>query len=246
MLYIIATPIGNLEDISLRALRLLREVDFIICEDTRVTAKLLARYEIKKPLLSYHQHTRLQKIDYIIEKLEKGENAALVSDAGTPGISDPCGVLVDEILKRKTSLPLSPSKGDGAHFPLIANDGVGDVNIIPIPGANAAVTLASVAGIPMDKFLFLGFPPHKKGRQTFFKRVLESDAPVIFYESCHRILKALGELRSAEQHIIVGRELTKIFETIYRGSVEYVMKELESDKNNLKGEFTVILYKTDE
>ncbi|MFH1030092.1 MAG: ribosomal RNA small subunit methyltransferase I [bacterium] len=243
-LYILATPIGNLEDISLRALRILREVDFIICEDTRVTAKLLSHFEIKKPLISYHQHTHLQKINYIIERLAKGENAALVSDAGTPGISDPGGVLVDEILKRNTSPQPSPSKGEGAHFPLLAKDGVGEVNIIPIPGANAAVTLASVAGIPMDKFLFLGFPPHKKGRQTFFKKVLESDMPVIFYESCHRILKALGELRSAlETHVIVGRELTKMFETIYRGSVEDVIKELESDKNNLKGEFTAILYK---
>jgi len=270
-LYIVATPIGNLEDISLRALRVLKEVDFVICEDTRVTAKLLARYEIKKPVVSYHHHSKLQKINYIIERLEEGENAALVSDAGTPGISDPGGVLVSEILKRNTPPISPPYKGGEREFSPLTEGGVRggcDSNkVVPIPGPCAAVALASVSGIAMDKFLFMGFPPHKKGRKKFFGKVVESDVPVIFYESCHRILKALAELRGLSSplteggvrggcdktplltkegigggfQIIVGRELTKMFETIYRGSADEVIKKLESDKKNLKGEFTIIV-----
>lgn len=233
-LYIVATPIGNLEDITLRALRTLREVNFIICEDTRVTAKLLTHYEIKKPLVSYHHHSKLDKINYIVERLEKGENAALVSDAGTPGINDPGGVLVKYVdqheLENESTL-------------------MQKIKVVPIPGPCAAITLASISGISMDKFLFMGFPPHKKGRQTFFKSVLESDAPVIFYESCHRILKALSEINSLSVNknsvqIVLGRELTKIFEAIYRGRIDEVIGQLKDDKNNLKGEFTVIIYKT--
>lgn len=246
-LYIVATPIGNLEDISLRALRILKDVDFIICEDTRVTSKLLVRYEIRKPLVSYHHHTKLQKIDYIIDRLKRGENAALVSDAGTPGISDPGGILVHDAWQAKD-----------------------DIKIVPIPGPSSLISLASVSGIPMEKFKFMGFPPHKKGRQTFFKTLLESDTPVIFFESNHRILKALNELKEfavnknfvhsedggekstvnifSSNHgsgykIIIGRELTKMFENIYRGNFDEIIKILESDKNNLKGEFTVILYR---
>ncbi len=254
MLYIVATPIGNLEDITLRALRTLREVDFIICEDTRVTAKLLAHYDIKKTLVSYHHHSKLDKINYIIEKLEKGENAALVSDAGTPGINDPGGVLISKVLEKNYF--------DAVETHCNASLQQRNIKIVPIPGPCAAITLASVSGIPMDKFLFTGFPPHKKGRQTFFKNVLAADTPVIFYESCHRILKAISELQElsvnkfsvqqknppapfakrGELQIIVGRELTKMFETIYRGTVLEVISRLESDKNNLKGEFTVIVY----
>lgn len=237
MLYIIATPIGNLEDITLRALRILKEVDFILCEDTRVTEKLLSHYGIKKPVISYHHHSKLQKIQYIIERLEKGENAALVSDAGTPGISDPGGKLISEALNRNiaTQQPAISRFADG-----------GIIKIVPIPGPNAAIALGSVAGIPMDKFLFMGFPPHKKGRQTFFKKILESEIPVIFYESCHRILKALKEIKelsTSEIQLIIGRELTKKFETIYRGRADEIIYELESDKNNLRGEFTVITWR---
>ncbi len=269
MLYIVATPIGNLEDITLRALRILREVDFIICEDTRVTAKLLAHYEIKKTLISYHHHSKLDKINYIIERLEKGENAALVSDAGTPGISDPGGILVNEILKRKnrSSGFIVPTQEEcevgmqnfkdmqngciaSSLIPRDEDNGAANIKIISIPGACAAITLASVSGIAMDKFIFLGFPPHKKGRKTFFEKVCENDMPVIFYESCHRILKALLEISELSVNknsvqIILGREMTKMFETIYRGNMDNVLRELESDKNNLKGEFTVIVHKTD-
>jgi 16S rRNA (cytidine1402-2'-O)-methyltransferase len=225
-LYIVATPIGNLEDISLRALRILKEVDLILCEDTRVTKKLLDRYQIKKPLLSYHQHSKLQKIDYIISLLKEGKNLALVSDSGTPGVSDPGNKLVNEVVKWLSDR----------------------VKIVPIPGPSALTCAASVSGFPMDKFLFLGFLPKKKKRKEVLKEILESKYPVIFYESPYRILKTLKELRDAmnsEQratnNILVARELTKKFETIYRGKIDEVIEKIE--KSPVKGEFVVIVGK---
>jgi len=220
-LYIIATPIGNLEDITLRALRILKEVDLVLCEDTRQTRKLLDRYEIKTPTLSYHQHSKLQKIEQIIELLRNGKNLALVSDAGTPAISDPGGKLVEEVLRALDT----------------------EAEIIPIPGASAVTTAASISGFPTDKFLFLGFPPHKKGRNKFFKKIAESDVTVIFYESTHRILKSLEELRAAtgEREVAVCREMTKMFETIYRGTVGEVLEKLKADTT--KGEFAVVVRK---
>jgi len=248
-LYIVATPIGNLEDITLRALRILREVDFIICEDTRVTAKLLARYDIKKELISYHHHSKLDKINYIIDRLEKGEIAALCSDAGTPGISDPGGILVREILKRTPSnSPLAGGEQKKSKEGYLTAYGGRIVEIIPIPGPCAFTALASISGIAMDKFIFMGFPPHKKGRKTFFEKMLVCDAPVMFYESCHRIVKALNDIKNVSLNknsiqLIVGRELTKKFESVYRGDTEEIVVELENNKKNLKGEFVVILYK---
>jgi 16S rRNA (cytidine1402-2'-O)-methyltransferase len=225
-LYIVATPIGNLEDISLRALIILKEVDLILCEDTRVIKKLLDRYQIKKPLLSYHQHSRLQKVDYIISLLKEGKNLALVSDSGTPGVSDPGNKLVEEVINRLRE----------------------DVKIIPIPGPSALTCAASVSGFPMDKFLFLGFLPKKKKRKEILKEILESKYPVIFYESPHRILKTLKELRDemnseqrATNNILVARELTKKFETIYRGKIDEVIEKVE--KSPVKGEFVVIVGK---
>jgi len=146
-LYIVATPIGNLEDLSFRALRILSEVDLILCEDTRVTKKLLDRYQIKTPTLSYHQHSKLKKVDYILELLRKGKNLALVSDAGTPGISDPGNKLISEIMRQL---------------------GI-QVKIIPVPGPSAVIAAASISGFPTDKFIFLGFPPTKKKRKKFFE-----------------------------------------------------------------------------
>ena len=222
-LYIVATPIGNLEDITLRALRILKEADAILCEDTRVTSKLLAHYTIRKPLVSYHQHSRIQRVEQILARLAGGEKLAMVSDAGTPGISDPGNALVASVRDR---LP--------------------EVSIIPIPGASALGALASVAGISMDAFLFLGFPPHKKGRQAFFQRIILSDVPVVFYESKYRVLKALEALQSAaradEKHIrvVCGRELTKQFETILHGTIDEVTSTLEA--TSTKGEFTIIIY----
>ena len=145
--YIISTPIGNLKDITLRAIKTLKEVDVILCEDTRVTKKLLDAYEIKKPLKSYHKFSKLSKVDYILDLLEEGKNLALVSDAGTPTISDPGSFLVSEIIKKLKD----------------------EVDIIPIPGVSAVATALSISGFFADRFKFLGFPPHKKGRQTFFK-----------------------------------------------------------------------------
>ena len=219
-IYIVATPIGNLEDISLRALRVLKEVDFIVCEDTRQTLKLLNHFDIKKSLISYHQHSKIKKIDYIIDLLKQGKNIALVSDAGTPAISDPGGVLVKEVVDQ------------------LGNE----VEVVPIPGASAVTAIASAAGLPVDKFIFLGFLPHKKGRQTIFNFIKESDKTVIFYESPHRIIKTLNaliEVLNENRQVVIGRELTKKFETIYRGSANEVLDKLQADE--VKGEFVVMV-----
>jgi len=241
--YVVSTPIGNLEDITFRALRILKEVDLIVCEDTRQTLKLLNHYNIKKPTISYHQHSKLQKIDYILSLLKQGKpstraklgaglvphrnevsgagNLALVTDAGTPGISDPGGILVQKLTIEQA----------------------GKIKIVPIPGPNAVTAALSVSGFPADRFVFMGFPPHKKGRNKFFTEVAEAKYTVIFYESTHRILKTLNQLKEIlrERKIVVCRELTKQFESIYRGNAEEILKILESDKNNLKGEFVVIV-----
>jgi len=215
-LYIVATPIGNLKDITLRALHVLENVDLILCEDTRVTKKLLNHYSIETPVESYHQHSKISKVNKIINLLEQGKNLALVSDSGTPGISDPGNKLIEEIKN-------------------IAE-------IIPIPGPNAVATIASISGFPMDKFVFLGFPPHKKGRNKFFKEVAEYKYSVIIYESPHRIIKTLNELEKlGEFDIGIGRELTKKFETIYRGKIKDIIKQLEKEKP--KGEFVIVIKK---
>ena len=166
-LYIVATPIGNLEDISMRALRILSEVDFILCEDTRVTKKLLSHYQIKTPTISYHQHSRKQKIDYILGLLGKGKNLAYVSDAGTPGISDPGGKLIQTVIEKFGE----------------------DIKIESVPGPSAVTAALSLSGIPTDKFVFLGFLPHKKGRQTMLKKIIKSEFPVVVYESKYRIME---------------------------------------------------------
>jgi len=223
-LYIVATPIGNLEDISLRALRILKGVDLVLCEDTRVTKKLLNYYEITVPTISYHQHSKEKKMQEVLGLLSQGKNLALVSDAGTPGIADPGNELIDFLLKNNP-----------------------ETKIVPVPGPSALAAIASIAGVSMDKFLFLGYPPHKKRRKKFFEEIVQSQHPVIFYESPHRILKTLGELNEilrkvavAKNHsIVVGRELTKQFETIYRGSIDKVMEMLE--KGISKGEFVILV-----
>lgn len=220
-LYIVATPIGNLNDITFRAIEALKEADFILCEDTRQTLKLLNRYNISKPLVSYFQHSKLAKVDYIVEQLRRGRNVALVTDAGTPGISDPGGKLIGKVIESLS----------------------GQVKIIPIPGPSALIAAASISGFPMDKFLFLGFPPAKKKRKKFFEEIVDSKHPVIFYESSHRILKTLKEIDSfvGNQEMVVCREMTKQFESIYRGRAGEIIKTLESDKNNLKGEFVIVV-----
>ncbi len=233
-LYIVATPIGNLEDITLRALRTLKEADLILCEDTRVTRKLLDRYEISKPLLSYHHHSKLSRVEKIIEHLENGKNLALVSDAGTPGVSDPGNELIAALLtpKAKPSDFLRLSLGK-------------EIEIIPIPGASAVTALASVAGINMSRFIFLGFPPHKKGRETFFREVAEAKYPVVYFESPHRFLKNLELLATLkpEAKLVVGRELTKMFEEIVRGEIGKIKDDWgnRGNKEN-RGEFAIIVF----
>lgn len=216
MLYIIATPIGNLEDVSLRTLRILKEVDLILCEDTRVTRKLLSHYEITKPLISYHQHSRLTKLEYILRQLKQAKELALVSDAGTPSISDPGAKLINYLIEM---LP--------------------DIKIVSIPGPSALTTALSISGFSADKFVFLGFPPKKKKRKKFFQEIVDSKYTVVFYESPHRIIKTLEELSKIDSRIMVGRELTKKFETIYRGKLKQVIEQIKKDK--IKGEFVVIV-----
>jgi len=233
-LYIIATPIGNLEDITLRALRILKEVDLILCEDTRVTRKLLDRYEIKKPLLSYHHHSKISRVEKIIEHLENGKNLALVSDAGTPGISDPGNELIARLLNGE----LDPKVRLSERFPK------SDFRITPIPGASAITTIASIAGININKFLFLGFPPHKKGRETFFRGVAEVKYPVIYFESPHRVLKNLELLSKfkPDAKLIIGRELTKMFEEVVRGSADEILEYYKNNGDKVKGEFVIVAY----
>ncbi len=216
--YIVATPIGNLKDISLRALETLKMVDLILCEDTRVTQKLLANYRIKKPTISYHQHSKLNKAVQIAELLKTGRNLALVSDAGTPGISDPGNRLVDYISK------ITPQ-----------------VEIISIPGPSALTSAASIAGFPMARFLFFGFLPRKKNRSKFIKEIIDSKYPVIFYESPYRIIKTLEEIKAvnSDSEVVVCRELTKRFETIYRGIMRDIVDKVKKDP--LRGEYTVIM-----
>ena len=218
MLYIVSTPIGNLADISPRAITVLSNVDLILAEDTRVTRTLLEHYNIKKELLSYHQHSGRGVIGKIINFLENGKNIALVSDAGTPGINDPGNFLIQEVIN---NLP--------------------ETKIVPIPGANAAISALSISGFPTDKFTFLGFPPHKKGRQTFFRNIEDITHTVVLYESKHRIIKALENLRQLAdgRPLVVCREITKQFETTYRGTAEEILMKLTA--NNLLGEFVVVV-----
>ena len=221
-LYIVATPIGNLGDITLRALEVLKSADFVLCEDTRVTRKLLDRYDISTSTISFHEHSELEKTEQILALLAGGKNLALVSDAGTPGISDPGGKLI-EYVGRLTS----------------------HIKIVPVPGPSALTAAASIAGFSMDKFVFMGFPPVKKKRKKFFEEALrqlaDSKYPVIFYESPHRILKSLGELAEIlpSAKVVVCRELTKKFETIYRGTVDEILQKLKIEE--IKGEFVVII-----
>jgi len=218
-LFIVATPIGNLSDLSPRAAEILKNSDAILCEDTRVSLKLLQHLEIKKQLIALHQHSDDKRISEIIGMLKEGKTLSLVTDAGTPAISDPGGKFVEEAIK---------ALGD-------------DLEIIPIPGPCAAIGALSISGFPADNFLFLGFPPHKKGRQTYFERVASTEDTVVFYESTHRILKTLNELEKkiGERKTVVCRELTKLHETTYRGTAIEVTKRLE--KGSIKGEFVIVI-----
>jgi 16S rRNA (cytidine1402-2'-O)-methyltransferase len=219
--YIVATPIGNMGDITLRAIETLKSADLILCEDTRVTKRILDKYNISKPTMSYHAQSKLAKTDKIFELLGEGKNLALVSDAGTPGISDPGALLVSKI---KT------------HF----SHGV---NVIPIPGATALITALSGSGLSTHEFTFLGFLPHKKGRETLFKEIRDSKRTMVFYESPHRILKTLEALVKfcPDKKVCLARELTKIYEEFKTDCPAVVLKYLQDNKEKQRGEFTVIV-----
>src|SRR3989338_3007070 len=194
--FVVATPIGNLGDITFRSIETLKSVDLILCEDTRETKKILNKYNINKPTMSYHAQSKLSKTDKIFELLEEGKNLALVSDAGTPGISDPGSLLISQIRARTTL-----------------------AQVIPIPGATAVIAALSASGLPTHEFTFLGFLPHKKGRETLFKEIASAERTMVFYESPHRILKTLESLQKFCPHkkVCLARELTKIYEEFKTG-----------------------------
>ncbi len=218
--YVVGTPIGNLEDITYRAIRILGEVDLILCEDTRVTINLLNKYGIKKPTMSYHSQSKLAKLDKILDLINEGKILALVSDAGTPTISDPGSILVSKI--RET-------------FP--------EVEITAVPGPSALVSALSISGLPASEFIFLGFLPHKKGRETLFKEISNTERTVVFYESPHRIMKTLDSLKKyvGERKVVVARELSKIFEQIVSGNPTEVEKYFIDNKDKIRGEFVVLI-----
>ncbi len=225
--YVVATPIGNLSDMTFRAVEILKKVDIILAEDTRVTRKLLNHFEIETKLISFHEYSDEKKYQKIFELLESGRELALVCDAGTPAISDPGYFLIQQI---KQNLP--------------------EVKITPIPGASAITTLISVSGVNTKEFTFLGFPPHKKGRKTFFEKLVQESSirPIVFYESKHRIIKAIESINdileqdsSLERKITIGRELTKTFEEVIQGNSLEILEYLVNNPEKIKGEFVIII-----
>jgi 16S rRNA (cytidine1402-2'-O)-methyltransferase len=219
-LYIVATPIGNLEDITLRALRILKEVDLILAEDTRTTRKLLDKYHIRTPVERFDARIEAKNSGRVLDLLNNKKDLALVSDAGTPGISDPGGPIVQKV---RVEVP--------------------EVEIIPIPGASSLTTALSVAGLSQTEFTFLGFLPHKKGRETLFKKIAEYETAVVFLESPHRVLKTLSSLNKfvSNKDVIIARELTKIHEEVKTGTAEELLKYFEENKEKQKGEFVIIV-----
>jgi 16S rRNA (cytidine1402-2'-O)-methyltransferase len=221
-LSVVGTPIGNLGDITLRALETLKNADAIACEDTRVTAKLLARYEIKKPLLVYHAESGRQAATRILQLLSEDKRVCLVTDAGTPGISDPGTELVATVRQTLGT----------------------DVRIEAIPGPSAIATALSIAGVPTHIFTFMGFLPHKKGRQTAMKSIATTEHTVVFYESPHRIEKALAELAAAipnPRKVVVLRELTKLFESVVSGTAVELQEYFKTHPREVRGEFVVVV-----
>jgi 16S rRNA (cytidine1402-2'-O)-methyltransferase len=216
-LFVVATPIGNLEDITLRALKVLKQVDLILAEDTRVTKKLLMRYDIDIPILSYHQHSSDKKKLEILSQLLQGKNLSLVTDAGTPGISDPGNELIVFLLERQPN-----------------------IKIVPVPGPSAITTALSISGFKANKFVFLGFLPKKK-RKKLFEWLKKGKTTFIFYESPKRILKTLEIIQEhfPDRRILVAREITKMHETIYRGDSEEIRVKL--GKKKIKGEVVIMV-----
>ncbi len=212
-LYLIATPIGNLGDITIRALETLKTVDLILCEDTRHSLRLLSHYGIEKPLKSYHSYNEFRTAPKLIEQLVSGKNFALITDAGTPGISDPAFYLLRAALEA-------------------------GIEVIPLPGASACITALTVSGLPMDRFCFEGFLPVKKGRKKRFTQLKDEQRTMVLYEAPHRIKDTLEEILIylGDRRICLGRELTKSYEEFIRGKVSEV-----KDKIVVKGEFTIVI-----
>ncbi len=214
-LYVVATPIGNLEDITLRALRILKEVDLIAAEDTRHTLKLLNHFEISKPLISYHRHNEDVRTDELIEKLLEGKNIALVSDAGTPGICDPGQIIIKKCIEK-------------------------NIEIIPIPGACAMINSLIASGINTSEFTFLGFLPlNKKSRKQKLEEIQKSNKTIILYEAPHKLMSTLKDLEQIleNRQIVLAREITKIHEEFIRGNISEIIEKVE----NLKGEMVLII-----
>lgn len=217
ILYICGTPIGNLEDITLRALNILKKVELIAAEDTRHTKKLLNCYQINTPVTSYYEYNKFKKAPYLIEKIKSGQKIALVSDAGMPGISDPGYVLINLALKN-------------------------NIKVIPIPGVSALITALVVSGLPTDSFIFEGFLPRKSAeRKKYFKNIENEERTIIFYEAPHRLKRALKDMLDiwGDRKITVARELTKRYEEIIRGKLSQVINEIDS--REIKGEITLVV-----
>jgi 16S rRNA (cytidine1402-2'-O)-methyltransferase len=216
MLYVVATPIGNLEDITLRAIRVLKEADYIAAEDTRHSSILFNRYEIKKPMISFHAWSDEHKLEQLLVLLREGKNIALISDAGTPGISDPGYVLIKAAVEE-------------------------GIKVEPVPGPSAFMAALSASGLPTHNFLYLGFLPMKKGRQTLLTALKEEKRTIVFYESPHRLIKTLSELSEyfGERPVCVAREITKVYEEFFRGTAKEAFDHFSA--KGVKGEFVIIL-----
>ena len=216
VIYIVATPIGNLDDISFRAVETLRNVDFIACEDTRHTIKLLNKYEIKNRLIPYHDHNKIKKTPVLIEKLKKGQSMALVSDAGTPSISDPGFYPIREAIKN-------------------------DIELSPIPGPTALISAVVASGLEIDRFVFEGYLPRKKGRTKRLKELAEYRVTIVIFEGPHRVIKTLNDLREylGDRKAAIGREMTKMNEEFLRGSLSELIAHYDSRKP--RGEYVIVV-----
>ncbi|NNJ90543.1 MAG: 16S rRNA (cytidine(1402)-2'-O)-methyltransferase [Gammaproteobacteria bacterium] len=219
-LYVVATPIGNLDDISKRALQVLENVDLVAAEDTRHSRKLLSFFGLEKHLLSLHEHNERDKTGRLLEKLEAGQSIALISDAGTPLISDP-------------------------GYPLVNECRIHGIDVIPVPGPSAVITALSVSGLPTDSFIFCGFPPRQAGkRRKFFESLKKNMATLVFYESSHRITDCLDDALAVfghDRYACVARELTKLYETVKTASLIDLQDFISSDPNQHKGEFVLMI-----
>jgi len=215
-LYIVSTPIGNLKDITLRALEKLEEVEFILCEDTRISSRLLKHFNISKELISFNAVSENKKIPNVIARIKSGDNCALISDAGTPAISDPGVRLISEAIKEQ-------------------------IYVVPVPGTSAVIAALTISGLPTDSFTFEGFLPQKKGRQKKLKELAEEKRTIIIYESTYRIKKLLDELDEymPNKYVVVCRELTKKFEETWRGYPNEIRETI--DEKVLKGEFAIVI-----